>query len=151
MHGAFLAPAIIPPNIILRKRDDIFRVGPLGNRRHLRSGRLVSPSSIHARGAAMTMRTQHIISDILLVSQVEHRATATTSTTTANRGARTLQDAAYAPGNAVGFDGDAKVAPINGPAVHVICNEDDAPRRRECEFVWRERGKERLERFHYER
>jgi hypothetical protein len=103
----------------------------------------------------MTMRTQHIISDILLVSQVEHRATATTSTsttstTTANRGARTLQDAAYASGDTVGFDGNAKVAPINGPAVRVIGNEDDATRRRECEFVWREWGKERLERFHYE-
>jgi hypothetical protein len=151
MHGAFLAPAIIPPDVVLRKRDDILGVGPLGHRRHLRSGRLVSPAAVHARRAATaTVRTQHIISDVLLVPQVEHRAAATT--TAANRGgARALQDAAHASGDAVRFDGDAKVAPVDGTAVRVVCNEDDATRRRECEFVWRERGKERLERFHYER
>lgn len=128
MHGTFLAPAIVPPDIILRKRDDIFRVGPLGNRRHFRSGGLVSPS-IHARATTTTtMRTQHIISDILLVTQVEHRSAA--ATTTANGGARgALQDAAHASGDAVGFNGDAEVAPVDGTAVRVICNKDDATRR----------------------
>lgn len=123
MHGTLLTPAIIPPDVILRERDDIFRVSPLGNRRYLRSGRLVSP--IHARAGTSAMRTQHIISDILLVPQVEHSAAAAA----ANRGARgALQDAAHASGDAIGFDGDAKVAPVDGTALRVVCNEDDATR-----------------------
>jgi hypothetical protein len=46
-HRTFLALAIIPPDVILRKRHDVLGVSPLRSRRHLRRGGLVP--AIHAR------------------------------------------------------------------------------------------------------
>src|SRR5712691_10006723 len=75
-HGALLSLSIVPPDVILRERDDVLRL-VLGSRRHLGRGGLVPATAIHARtraGSRTSMRTQHIIGDVPLVPQIDHRA-----------------------------------------------------------------------------
>ena len=140
-HRALLALAVIPADVVLRERHDVRLV--LRRRRHVRRRRALVPVR-RARA-----RPQHIIRDVLLVAQVEHRAS--TSTGAGTGGTAALQDAPYAPRDAVWLDGDAEVAPVDGPALCVVRDEHDAARGGERELVWRERWEERLERLHYER
>ena len=47
-------------------------------------------------------------------------------------------------------DGDAVAAPVDRPAFSVVCDEDDAVSRGECDLVRCEMEEDRLECFHDE-
>ena len=143
-HRAFLALTVIPADIVLRERDDVRLV--LRGRRHIRRHGALVPIR---RARAFTPRPQHIIRDVLLVAQVEHCATTTTGTGTG--GTVTLQDAPHVPRDTVRLDGDAEVAPVDGPALRVVRDEHDAARGGKRELVRREGREERLECLHHER
>jgi len=150
-NSALLSLSIVPPDVILRERDDVLCL-VLRSRRHLRRGGLVpTTTTTHARtraGSRTPVRTQHIIGDVLLVPQIDHRVA---STAAATARAAELEGAPHAPRDAVRLDGDAVVAPVNRPAFSVVRDEDDAASRGERDLARRERGEERLERFHDER
>jgi len=143
-HGALLSPSIVPPDVILRERDDVLGL-VLRSRRHLGRGGPVpaTTTAIHARtraGSRTSVRAQHIIGDVLLVPQIDHRAASTATATTDARTAK-LESAPHAPRDAVRLDGDAVVAPVDRPAFSVVHDEDDAASRGERDLARREGGR----------